>query len=127
MTMDLEHIDSEWGNPGSYSQAVRSGPLIFTCGQLGAEPGGSEVDFATQAETALRRLVEVVERAGGGVETILKINGYLASMDDFSVYDEIYRRLIAVEPKPVRTTVQIGRFVDPLLIEVDAVAHVIGV
>jgi enamine deaminase RidA (YjgF/YER057c/UK114 family) len=47
-------------------------------------------------------------------------------MDDFETYDEIYRRVIAVQPKPVRTTVQIGGFVDPLLIEVDAVAHVVG-
>jgi 2-iminobutanoate/2-iminopropanoate deaminase len=124
--MPMRHFQAEWGNPGSYSQAVRLGDLIFTCGQLGAEPGGATVDFARQAETALRRLVTVVESAGGSIGTILRINGYLQTMDDFEAYDDIYRRVIAVEPKPVRTTVQIGGLVDPLLIEVDAVAHVVG-
>lgn len=42
-------------------------------------------------------------------------------MADFPVYDE-YRSMISVTPKPVRTTVQVGAFVDPLLIEIDAVA-----
>src|SRR6266508_3033710 len=64
--MRIEHFDTEWGNPGSYSQAVRFGDLIFTCGQLGAEPGGPTVDFETQARTALERLVSVVSASGGG-------------------------------------------------------------
>jgi 2-iminobutanoate/2-iminopropanoate deaminase len=122
--MRIEHFDADWGNPGSYSQAVRCGDLIFVCGQLGAEPGGPAVEFATQAEAALSRLIAVVEQAGGGVETILKVNGFLASMDDFAAYDLIYRRLIHVEPKPARTTVQISGFVEPLLVELDAVAAV---
>ena len=120
--MKLEHFQAEWGNRASYSAAVRAGDLIVTCGQLGAEPGGPPVDFATQAETALRRLVAVVEQAGGGVETILRINGYLASMNDFASYDRIYRQVIGVDPKPTRTTVQLGGFVAPLLVEVDAIA-----
>jgi 2-iminobutanoate/2-iminopropanoate deaminase len=124
--MPMRHFQTEWGNPSSYSQAVRFGDLIFTCGQLGAEPGGNAVDFAEQAETALRRLVTVVESAGGSIATILRINGYLQTMDDFEAYDEVYRRVVAVEPKPTRTTVQIGGFVEPLLVEVDAVAHVLG-
>jgi 2-iminobutanoate/2-iminopropanoate deaminase len=120
----LQHYQTGWGNPASYSQAVRAGDLIVTCGQLGAAPGDPPVSFAAQAETALRRLVAVVESAGGGVETILRINGYLASMDDFPTYDRIYREIVAVDPKPARTTVQIGGFVEPLLVEVDAIAVV---
>jgi 2-iminobutanoate/2-iminopropanoate deaminase len=120
--MRIEHFDTEWGNPGSYSQAVRFGDILFTCGQLGAEPGGPAVDFETQARTALQRLVSVVSASGGGADTIIRINGYLASMEDFPVYDRIYQEVIGVEPKPARTTVQIGGFVAPLRVEVDAVA-----
>jgi 2-iminobutanoate/2-iminopropanoate deaminase len=117
----LQHFHSE-GSEASYSAAVRVGDLIWTCGQLGAEPGGPAVDFETQAEAALKRLVAVVEEAGGSVETIVKINGYLASMSDFAAYDRIYRSVIAAQPMPARTTVQIGGFVEPLLVEVDAIA-----
>jgi enamine deaminase RidA (YjgF/YER057c/UK114 family) len=66
--------------------------------------------------------VSVVSASGGGADTIVRINGFLASMEDFPVYDRIYREVIGVEPKPTRTTVQIGGFVPPLLVEVDAVA-----
>ena len=44
-------------------------------------------------------------------------------MDDFETYDAVYREVIAVDPNPARTTVQIGAFVEPLRVEVDAVAY----
>jgi 2-iminobutanoate/2-iminopropanoate deaminase len=119
--VSIEHFQTEGGRPQSYSAAVRHGDLIYTAGQLGVEPGGA-TDFASQAETALRRLVAAVEAAGGGVETIVKINGYLASMDDFAAYDEIYRRVISASPMPARTTVEIAGFALGALVEVDAVA-----
>lgn len=118
----LQHIEAPWGNPSSYSQAVRGGALILTCGQLGAEAGGQSVPFEIQARTALERLLYVVEEAGGGVETILKVNGYLADLADFHAYDRIFRELMDVTPKPARTTVQIAAFPPPILLEVDALA-----
>lgn len=110
------------GKPASYSAAVRSGDLIFTAGQIGVEVGAEPVDFRAQATEALLRVIVAVEAAGGSLETILKVNGYLADLDDFPVYDEVYRSIIGVDPKPARTTVQIVRFPPPILIEVDAVA-----
>lgn len=122
----MRHFQAEWGSPARYSQAVRVGDLIFTSGQLGAEPGGTRVPLEVQVETALRRLVQVVEAAGGSLGSIVKINGYLRSMADFEVYDAVYRRVIAVDPMPARTTVEIGGFAEPLLVEVDAVAQVVA-
>jgi 2-iminobutanoate/2-iminopropanoate deaminase len=118
----IEHFETDWGNPSSYSQAVTDGNLIFVCGQLGVAAGDAPEPFEEQARTALRRLVGCVRQAGGDVDTILKVNGYLADMADFRVYDRIYREVIGVEPKPARTTVQIGGFEPPILVEVDAIA-----
>jgi 2-iminobutanoate/2-iminopropanoate deaminase len=67
-------------------------------------------------------MVAVIREAGGSVDTILKVNGFLADLDDFLVYDRLYREIIGVEPKPARTTVQIAAFAAPILVEVDAVA-----
>ena|SRR5947209_3809365 len=120
--MSLEHFQTEGGRPQSYSAAVRHGDLIYTAGQLGLASDDSN-DFASQAERALRRLIAAVEAAGGGLETIVKINGYLADMSgDFEAYDEIYRRVVAADPKPARTTVQVGGFPGEILVEVEAVA-----
>lgn len=118
----ISHFQADWGNSDSYSQAVTDGNLIFVCGQLGVADGDPPKPFDEQARTALTRLVACVRQAGGDVDSILKVNGYLADMADFAVYDRIYREVIAVEPKPARTTVQVGGFASPILVEVDAVA-----
>lgn len=110
------------GNPASYSAAVRAGDMIFTAGQLGVAVGADPMEFREQAATALRSLIAAVEAAGGGVETIVKVNGFLADLDDFPAYDDVYRSIIGVDPKPARTTVQIARFPSPILVEVDAIA-----
>ena len=86
----ITHFETQWGNPASYSQAVTDGNLIFVCGELGVAAGEAPVPFEEQARTALTRLVACVREAGGDVDTILKINGYLADMSDFRVYDSIY-------------------------------------
>jgi 2-iminobutanoate/2-iminopropanoate deaminase len=122
--LEIQHFDAAWGNSRSYSQAVRAGDLIYTCGQLGVDPGAKPLPFAEEVEICLRRLVSAVESAGGSVETILKVNGYLADLKDFPVYDEAYRRIIGGNPKPARTTVQIAAFSPPIRVEVDAVAVV---
>lgn len=118
----LTHINKPWQLAGSFSSAVRVDHLIYVSGQLGAEPGGPEVPLEQQIETALRRLVEVVESAGGSVATIVKLNGYLLKISDFPVYDRIYRSVIATSPMPARATVQVGDFIPPLRVEVEGIA-----
>ena len=110
------------GNPASYSAAVRAGDLIFTAGQIALVPGAEPMDFREQAALALHHVIAAVEAAGGSLETIVKVNGYLADLDDWPAYDEVYRSIVGVDPKPARTTVQIVRFPPPILVEVDAVA-----
>jgi 2-iminobutanoate/2-iminopropanoate deaminase len=107
--------------PRSYSQAVRYGSLIITAGHLAAQPE-IEVSIEEQTRSALRELLATVERAGGSAGSILRINAYLGTMDDFDAYDGVYREVIGLEERPTRTTVQIGGFKVPYLVEVDAIA-----
>jgi 2-iminobutanoate/2-iminopropanoate deaminase len=120
--VSIEYFDMPWDRPESYSAAVSSAGLIFTSGHLGAEPGGDPVPFREQARTALERLLATIQRAGGTAETIIKVNAYLATISDFAEWDEIYRSMISTHPMPARTSVEIGGFAEPLLLEVDAVA-----
>lgn len=109
------------GRPRSYSQAIRYGSLIITAGHLTARP---EVDVSIEDQTrnALRALLATVERAGGNAGSILRINAYLAAMDDFEAYDAVYREVIGLDERPTRTTVQVAGFKPPYLVEVDAIA-----
>lgn len=120
----LTFVHDSHGRPTSYSAAVRTGGMIYTAGQIGAEVGEPAVTTGEQVRTALRRVIAAVEAAGGGLETIVKVNTFLADLDDFPEYDEIYREVFDVDPKPARTTVQVASLPAPLRIEVDAVASV---
>jgi 2-iminobutanoate/2-iminopropanoate deaminase len=121
-----EHIVVEGvGNPSWYSTAARHGDLIWTAGQV---PGGGgrpiPDSFQDQVEQVLDNLEKALEAAGGGLDTLIKVNTYLASLDDFDAYNAVYVRRIAPHGLPPRTTVEVARFRPPLKIEVEAVAHV---
>jgi 2-iminobutanoate/2-iminopropanoate deaminase len=118
-----DYVDTSWSNPASYSAAVRHGDTIYTSGNLGVDPGEPPVGFATQCEVALNRMIASVEAAGGGLDTILRIGAYIRDIDDFEEWDAVYRRVIARTPMPVRTTVQIGGFAAPCMVEVDCIAY----
>jgi 2-iminobutanoate/2-iminopropanoate deaminase len=122
VSWELQHYISPWDVPEAYSGAVRCGPFIFTSGQLGTETGGTPVPFETQAHNALSRLIATGELAGGNSSTLLKVNAYLASIDDFPVFDRVYRTLIGAAPMPARKTIAAGSLVSPALIEVEAIA-----
>lgn len=111
--------------PRSYSQAVRYGTLIITAGHLGTAPGEAAT-IEQQTRSALTQLLATVEQAGGSAETILRVNAYLATIDDFEAFDDVYRDVIGLEKRPTRTTVEIGCFKPPYLVEVDAIAAALG-
>jgi 2-iminobutanoate/2-iminopropanoate deaminase len=120
----IERYCDERNDGSNYSTAVESDGLIFVSGQLGAEPHGPDVPFEVQLRTALANLFAAVTAAGGGIDTLLKVNGYIANIDDFPVYHRIYREEFGDVPRPARTTVQIGAFEPPILVEIDAIARV---
>ena len=91
-------------------------PSIPPTGQF--EPG----DFKQQAERTFRNVAAILAAAGGGWKDVVKVNVYLASIQDFAAMNEVYRQFL-VEPYPARTTVQAG-LSGQMLIEVDCIAVV---
>ena len=71
---------------------------------------------------ALDNLFLAVRALGGDRATILKVNGYLARLDDFPAYHVLYAEAFEGVDMPTHTTVQIGGFKPPILVELDAVA-----
>ena len=119
-----EYVDMPWASSTSMSGAVSHGGLIWTSGHVGVDAGAEDIDFGMQCEVALQRLLESVEKAGGSLETILRVGAYLDSMDDFERWDAVYRRIIDRSPMPVRTTVAVGSLISPMRIEVECTAFV---
>src|SRR5437773_7734672 len=117
--------DAAPGAIGPYSQAIVSGGLVFTAGQLGTDPATGELvegDTAAQAEQALRNLEAVLDAAGSGFSMALKITIFLADIADMPAVNEVYLRHM-VPPLPARTTVAVRGLPRGAVVEIECVAQ----
>ena len=89
-----------------YSSVVVSGDLVALSGQVPITPEGALVsdDFERQAEQVFANLEACVAAAGCTLADVFKVTGYLTSLDDMPVYNEVYRRYFQ-PPLPARVTV----------------------
>ena len=113
---------------GPYSQAVRSGDILFCSGQVGFDPvTGNVVDGGIDAQT--RRVlgnVEAVLRAAGlGFADVIKTTVFLKNMGDFAAMNAIYAESFAPEGvvPPARSTVEVARLPKDALVEIEVIAR----
>jgi 2-iminobutanoate/2-iminopropanoate deaminase len=109
---------------GPYSQAVSSGGFVFVSGQAAQDPATGELingDVRAQTERVLKNISAVLESAGSGLERVVKMNVFLADMDDFAAMNEVYGRFFKAAP-PARTTVAVARLPLGAIVEIEAVA-----
>ena len=109
---------------GPYSQAIRSGDLVFCAGQVGVDPSTGELadGVEAQAERALRNLQAVLDAAGLGFDDVVKTTIFLADVNDFAAVNAIYARFMA-DPPPARSTIGVGALPKGALIEIEAIAR----
>ncbi|MFI0467295.1 RidA family protein [Saccharopolyspora sp. 5N102] len=108
-----------------YAAAAVHQGVIYACGQLPrAEDGSTPEDMADQVELALDNLQRVLEPAGGGLHSLLKMTVFLADLDEFDAYNDAYLKRFAGLRLPPRTTVEVARFRGRTRIEIDAIAAV---
>ena len=109
---------------GPYSQAIRSGDLVFCSGQIGIDPvTGELVDgVEAQAERAIRNLGSVLDAAGLGFDDVVKTTIFLADVNDFATVNEIYARFMP-DPPPARSTIGVGALPKGARVEIEAIAR----
>ena len=122
---------SSGGAPGAigpYSQAIRSGDMVFCSGQLGLDPTTGELadGVDAQAERALRNLQSVLDAAGLSFDDVVKTTIFLADIGDFAAVNAIYAKFMP-DPPPARSTVQVAALPKGGLVEVEAIARRIQV
>ena len=111
---------------GPYSQAIRTGDLVFTAGQLGTDRATGEFagdDVATQAEQALVNLAAILEAAGSGLDRLVKVTVFLVDIGDWPAVNEVYARLVP-EPFPARSAFAVRELPKGARVEIEAVAAV---
>ena len=110
---------------GPYSQAIVSGNLVFTSGQIPLDPATGEVvggDIRTQTEQIMRNLSAVLAAAGTSLDRAVKTTCYLYDMADFAAFNEVYAAYI--KSAPARSCVAVKALPRGVLAEVEVIAEV---
>lgn len=109
---------------GPYSQAVKAGGFVFTSGQIAIDPATGNVEAVTieeQTEQVMKNLKAVLEAAGSSLEKAVKTVCFLADMNDFGKFNEIYGRYFT--GKPARSCVAVKTLPKNVLCEVEVIAE----
>ena len=109
---------------GPYTQAVRTGNLVFTSGQIAINPETNSVDASDikgQTEQVCKNLAEVLKAAGTSIELAVKTTCFLADMNDFAAFNEVYGKYFT--SKPARSCVTVKTLPKGVLCEVEVVAE----
>jgi 2-iminobutanoate/2-iminopropanoate deaminase len=109
---------------GPYAQAVESGGLLFTAGQIALDPTSMEVvsgGVADQTERVFQNLAAVLQASGRSFNDVIKTTVFLRDMADFTAMNEVYARFMG-EHRPARSTVAVAGLPRNVLVEIDLVA-----
>ncbi len=109
---------------GPYSQGIRTGGLIFTSGQIPADPatGAIPEGIELQAKQAIENVKAVLEAAGAGLCDVVKTTVFIKDMNDFAKINEIYSGYFT-KTYPARSCVEVARLPKDVLIEIEAIAE----
>ena len=107
-----------------YSPAIDTGSLVFVSGQIGYDPATGEFvegGVEGQAERALKNIVAILDAAGLTMADVAKTTIFLADIDDFAAFNEVYARYFG-DPKPARSTYAVAALPRGALVEIEAIA-----
>ena len=117
------HTETAPAAIGPYSQAVVSGNLVFTSGQIAINPASGAIeteDISGQTEQVMKNLGEVLKAAGASYDSAVKTVCFLKNIEDFAIFNEIYGRYFT--NAPARSCVAVKALPKGALVEVEAVA-----
>ena len=121
---EVIHTDEAPAAIGPYSQAVKTGNLVFCSGQIALVPGTKELvqeDVAAETRQVMKNLAAVLEAAGSSLEGVLKTTIFLTDLGDFAVVNEVYGSFFGDAP-PARATIQVAALPLGSRVEIEAVA-----
>lgn len=113
------------GAIGPYSQAVISGGMLFTSGQIALDPQTNTVladTITAQTERVCENLKAVCEAANTSLNKTIKTTCFLANIEDFAAFNEVYGKYFT--SKPARSCVAVKDLPKGVLCEVELIAEI---
>jgi 2-iminobutanoate/2-iminopropanoate deaminase len=111
---------------GPYSQAVKTGGLIFCSGQIPLNPATGQLiegDIEAATRQVFGNIEAVLGAAGATLADIVKVTVFLTDLAEFGRMNAVYQSLMG-DHKPARSTVQVAALPRGVKIEIEAIARV---
>lgn len=120
--MNILSTDKAPGAIGPYSQGFEVNGFVFTSGQIPVNPADGSVanGIEGQAEQSCKNVGAVLEAAGCSFGSVFKTTCFLADMDDFATFNEVYAKYFT--SKPARSCVAVKTLPKGVLCEIEAIA-----
>ena len=112
------------GAIGPYSQAVITGNLIYTSGQIPLVPETGEFvsgGIKEQTKQVCENISALLTASGSGIEKVVKTTCFLTDMDNFADFNEVYAKFFV--GNPARSTVAVRGLPKNALVEVELIAE----
>lgn len=109
---------------GPYSQAVKTGNLVFVSGQLPIDPATGAFagdDIASQTRRSLTNVKAILEAAGYSCADVVKTTVLLADIADFAAMNAVYAEFFT-ENCPARAAFAVKDLPKGALVEIEAIA-----
>lgn len=111
------------GAIGPYSQGYIANGLVFTSGQIPVDPSTGLIPegIEAQAERSCKNVQAILEAGGSSLTKVIKTTCFLADMNDFAAFNEVYARYFT--GKPARSCVAVKALPKNVLCEIEAIAE----
>lgn len=108
---------------GPYSQGIVGNGFVFASGQLPLNPETQQMpsDIVEQAKQSLTNLKAILEAAGAGMDTVVKVTIFLADIADFGKVNEVYSTFFN-QPYPARSCFAVKDLPKGAGVEIEAIA-----
>lgn len=123
MSKEAIHSDSAPAAIGTYSQAIRTGDLVFLSGQIPLDPATMEFvegDFEARTRQVFENLKAVAEAAGGNLDQAVKLTIFLTDLANFAIVNSVMEEYFE-QPYPARAAIGVASLPKGADVEADAI------
>lgn len=110
---------------GPYSQAIKSGNLVFVSGSLPFDPAGkidySALDVATQTKRVIDNIALTLSAAKLTLDDVVSATVYVTDVNDFAAVNAVYASYFKA-PYPARTFVEVSKLLRNVKVEITVIA-----
>ena len=110
---------------GPYSQAIKTGNMLFTSGQIAINPITNELvvsDISSETKQVMENLKAVLAAADYTFDNVIKSTIFIADMNDFAAINTVYGSYFDEKTAPARETVQVARLPKDVSVEISVIA-----